>query len=102
MTSAQLSATNMPPQNTSVQTPALPAASSTGFGINWALAAIVTGGLIIVVALIWQIASRRGSPGIRKPVDSRVEKRSRSKFCRDCGEPIDKDDKFCGECGLEL
>ncbi len=73
MPTAQLSATSLSPQNTSIQTPAIPATPSTGSGINWALAATVTGGLIIIVALIWQIASRRPSPNIRKPIDSRVE-----------------------------
>jgi hypothetical protein len=102
MTTAQLSATSIPPPDTSMQAPALPAAPGTGPGISWALAAVLTGGLVIVVALIWQIASRRPAPSIRKPVDSRVEKRSRAKFCRDCGEPIDKGDKFCSACGLEL
>jgi hypothetical protein len=102
MTSSQLSATSLSPQNTSIQTPAIPATSSTGSGINWALAATVTGGLIIIVALIWQIASRRPSPNIRKPIDSRVERQSRAKFCRNCGEPIDEGDRFCNGCGSEL
>ncbi len=102
MTSSQLSATSLSPQNTSIQTPAIPATSSTGSGINWALAATVTGGLIIIVALIWQIVSRRPSPNIRKPIDSRVERQSRAKFCRNCGEPIDEGDRFCNGCGAEL
>jgi hypothetical protein len=102
MTSSQLSATSLPRQNTSIQTPAIPATSSTGSGINWALAATVTGGLIIIVALIWQIVSRRPSPNIRKPIDSRVERQSRAKFCRNCGEPIDEGDRFCNGCGSEL
>jgi hypothetical protein len=102
MTTAQLSATSLPPPNTSMQNTVLPAKPSTGSGINWALAAIVSGGLIIIVVLIWQIASRRPSPTIRKPLDTRVEKQSRAKFCRNCGEPIDEGDKFCSGCGSEL
>jgi len=102
MPTAQLSATSLSPQNTSIQTPAIPATPSTGSGINWALAATVTGGLIIIVALIWQIASRRPSPNIRKPIDSRVERQSQAKFCHNCGEPIDEDDIFCRGCGSEL
>ena len=102
MTTAQLSAPSLPSLNTSRQTSALPATPSTGSGINWALAAIGTGGLIIVVALIWQIASRRPAPKIHKPVDTGVEKQSRAKFCRNCGEPIGEGDRFCSGCGSEL
>lgn len=102
MTAAQLSATSMPPPNTSIQTSALPATSSTGPGINWALAAVVTGGLIIIVALIWQIASRRRAPDIRKPTASRVAKQSPEKFCGNCGELIGKGDNFCSGCGSEV
>ncbi len=102
MTTAQLSATSLPRQNTSTQTAATPATPSTGSGINWALAAIVAGGLIIIVALIWQITSRRPLPNIRKPIDSRVERQSQAKFCRNCGEPIGEGDRFCRGCGSEL
>jgi hypothetical protein len=102
MTTAQLSATSLPPLNASIQTPALPATPSTGSGLNWALAAMVIGGLIIIVALIWQIASRRPSPDIHKPDDSRVEKRLRAEFCRNCGDPIEDGDTFCSGCGLEV
>ena len=102
MTTEQLSATSLPAPNTSIQTPALPATPSTGSGLNWALVAIVSGGLIIIGTLIWQIVSRRPSPNIRKPIDSRVEKQSRAEFCRNCGEPIDESDRFCSGCGSEL
>ena len=102
MTSTQLSATSLPRQNTSTQTPAIPATPGTGSGINWALAAIVAGGLIFIVALVWQIASRRPSPSIRKPIDSRVERQSGAKFCHNCGVRIDEGDIFCRGCGSEL
>jgi hypothetical protein len=102
MTTEQLSATSLPPPNTSIQTPALPAPPSTGVGLNWALVAVAIGGFIIIVALIWQITRRRPWLNIRKPIDSRVEKQSRTEFCRNCGEPIDDGDKFCSGCGSEL
>jgi hypothetical protein len=102
MAAAQLSATSLQPQNTSIQTPTKPATQGTGSGINWALAAIVAGGLIIIGALIWQIASRRASPDIPKHIDSRVERQSLANFCRNCGEPIDQGDRFCRGCGSEL
>ena len=102
MTTAQLSAANLPSPNTNLQPPALPATRGSGSGINWALAAVVVGGFIIIAALIWQIASRRSPPSIRESIDSRVENQSPAKFCRNCGGPTDEDDKFCSGCGSEL
>jgi hypothetical protein len=102
MTTEQLSATSLPPPNTGIQTPALPAPPSTGAGLNWALVAVAIGGLIIIGALIWQLVSRRPSPNIHHPNDSRVEKQSRAEFCRNCGEPVDESDRFCSGCGSEL
>jgi hypothetical protein len=85
-----------------VQSSASSVTSSNRPGINWALVAIVTGGLIIVAALIWQIASRRPSPNIRNVADSGIKKNSRARFCRNCGEPVDEGDRFCSGCGSEL
>jgi hypothetical protein len=102
MTSAQLSAARLPPPNTNTQPPALPAAPSTASGINWALAAVVSGGLIIIGALIWQITSRRRASSTRKPIASRVARQSQEKFCRNCDAPIDEGDRFCSGCGSEV
>jgi len=102
MTTAQLSAPSQPPPNTNSQPPALPATPGTGSGINWALVAVVSGGLVIIGALIWQMARRRPSLNVRKPIDSRVEKQSRTEFCRNCGDPIEDGDRFCSGCGSEL
>jgi hypothetical protein len=102
MTTAQLSAASLPSPNTNIQTPELPATSSAGSGINWPIAAIVGGGLIIIAALVWQFASRRPSPNIRKPLDKRVERQSRAKFCHNCGAAVDTGDRFCSRCGMEL
>jgi hypothetical protein len=99
METAQLSATSLPRQNTGIQTLATP---STGSSINWALAAVVTGGLIIIAALIWQITSRRRASNLRKPVASQVAKQSQEKFCGNCGAPSGKSDNFCSSCGSEL
>lgn len=102
MTTAQLSAAMLPPPKTNAQTPTLPATPSTGSGINWALVAVVAAGFIIIVNLIWQIFFRRPSSNTRKHVDSRAEKQTQAKFCRDCGEPINEDNRFCSGCGSEL
>jgi hypothetical protein len=100
MNTAQLSAASLPSPSTNLQSPAIPATPGSGF--NWALAAVGAGGLLIIVALIWQIVSRRSPSGIREPVDSGIEKQSRAQFCRNCGEPTDAGDKFCSGCGSEL
>jgi len=102
MTAAQLSATSLPRQNTGIQTPATTATPSTGSTINWALAAVVSGGLIIIAALIWQITSRRRSSNMGKPDASQVANQSQKKFCGNCGEPTGEGDNFCSSCGSEL
>ena len=102
MSTAQLSATSMPPPNSGEQPPALPGTPGTASGISWALVVIVAGGVIIIGALIWQITSRRRPPASRNANDSGVEARSRTRFCRNCGGPIDESDRFCTSCGSEL
>jgi hypothetical protein len=103
MTSDQFSATNLPSANTSVQNPVLPVTPKSSSGINWALIALIAGGLLIFAALIWQLALRRSSSGMRKPANEGAGKKpSRAKFCRDCGEAVDEEDRFCSGCGTEL
>ncbi len=102
MTTSQLSVEKLPPSNTGIQPPELPAAATAGTGINWSVVAIVTGSLIIVVVLVWQIASRRPSSNIGKPIHAGLEKQSQAKFCHGCGVPVKKVDKYCRECGAAL
>ena len=99
MTSAQLSAESRQPQFSDEQTAGSIPEPTKGSGINWA---ILIGGLIVFAALSWQVASRRSSDRIRKPSEARVEIQSKTKFCQDCGKPVDEDDTFCVECGREL
>jgi len=100
ITTAQLSAASLPSSNANLQPAEFPA--TPGSGINWALAAVVTGGLLVLAALIWSLASRRSPPSIRESTGSRVENPSRAQFCRNCGEPTDEGDNFCSGCGSEL
>lgn len=102
MSSDQLSLARIPPANTGTQPSVRPAAPFGGIRFSWALVAVVAGTVIIIGALIWQIASRRRSSDIRKPVDSSVQNGSGARFCSNCGEPVDKGDKFCRGCGSEL
>jgi hypothetical protein len=102
MTTAQLSAANLLPPDTGAQPPPSPVRPDTDSGMDWALIAVIAGGLLIFGALIWQVASRRPAGNTRKSADSGVKKQSQAKFCRNCGEPVDKSDRFCGGCGSKL
>jgi hypothetical protein len=102
MTTPQLSAANLLPPNTSSQPPASSVRTDAGAGTGWAMIAIIAGGLLIFGALIWQVASRRPADTTRKSSDSGVKKQSRAGFCRNCGEPVGKGDRFCGGCGTKL
>lgn len=102
MTVSRLSVANLPPPKPDNQKPGLPAASTAGSRFNWGLVIIFIGGLIVVVSLIWHIASRRSSSRIPEPVDTQVDNRYRHSFCPNCGEQMNKSDKFCSGCGTKL
>jgi len=102
MTVSRLSVENLPSPKSDNQKPGLSAASTAGSRFNWGLVIIFIGGLIVVVSLVWHLASRRSSPRTPNPVDTQVENRYRHNFCPNCGEPVNKGDKFCGGCGTKL
>ncbi len=102
MTTAQLSVKSSDPPGTGVQEPGLPSTSKTGAGINWPIAAVVAGGVIIVIIFVWQLAIRRGASNRSVTQDAKAQKQSHAKFCRNCGNPMDKDDKFCRKCGKAM
>ncbi len=102
MTVSRLSVANLPPPKPDNQKTGLPAASTAGSRFNWGLVIIFIGGLIVVVSLIWHLASRRSSSRIPKPVDTQVDNRYRHSFCPNCGEQMNKSDKFCSGCGTKL
>ena len=102
LTTDQLSVTNLPPLNTDTQTDASAVDPATDSGLNWALVAIIVGGFLIFGALIWQVASRRTAASTRNTGDLQGKKQSQAKFCPNCGEPIEKGDRFCRGCGSKL
>ncbi len=102
MTVSRLSVENLPPPKSDNQKLGLPAASTAGSRFNWGLVIIFIGGLIVVVSLAWHLASRRSSSRTPNPVDTQVENRYRRSFCSNCGEQVNKGDKFCGGCGTKL
>jgi hypothetical protein len=102
MTMAQLSIESLAPPSTRVKEPGLPSTSNTAAGINWSIIAVVVGGIIIVIVFVWQIATSRAASSRPITHHSKVKNQSHAKFCRNCGNPIDKDDGFCSKCGTAL
>ncbi len=87
-----------------------PAASPTSFlnldNINWPLVLAGAGLLLIIAAVIWQIASSRS--GSKRPIKPRRQAKSAksaqttAKYCHECGQPLQPEDKFCRECGTAV
>ena len=102
MTTAQLSVESLAPPNTRVQEPGLPSTTNTDAGINWPIVAVVVGGIIMVIVFFWQIATRRAASNRSVTQDAKAQKQSHVKFCRNCGNQMDKDDRFCSKCGKAL
>lgn len=84
-------------------------------GINWPLILAVAGGLLVVSAVTWQVAtSRSRSKRVVKPRPERSEAprpkakpptpphSSQAKFCHNCGQPTTAGDQFCRSCGTKL
>ena len=71
--------------------------------INWPLIAAAVGGVLIVIALTWQIASStQVESRTRKPQPTRPTKQTRARFCHECGQPVRPGDRFCRQCGTAV
>lgn len=117
LASNQLSADLLTAQQPSVQGP-LPVVSDSAAaaepGFNWALVAIVAGGLIIVAAVVWFLYSSSGRSRKRTPrprpirttkpgnAKAAAPSSSAAQFCHNCGQAVDPEDRFCRECGTPL
>jgi len=102
MTTTRLSANMLPPARAESQVTGELSRSDTGPRTNWAILAIIAGSLFIITGVVWLLASRRNQMEPYKPHSQKPRKQPRDKFCRDCGEPVDKADKWCGQCGTDL
>ncbi len=110
MSSPQLTVDSQVPADTAVTNPesAPAAASSTSFldDINWPLVLAGAGLLLIIAAVIWQIASSRSNK--KRPVkpkrqaESTKSPKTAAKYCHECGQPLQAGDKFCRECGTAV
>jgi len=78
-----------------------------GSGANWPLIAVGVGGLLVIGALGYQLATNRGGSRPSKPRPTRAARPSASpsrgnKFCHNCGESVGGSDKFCASCGAAV
>lgn len=112
MSSPQLTVDSQVPEDTAVTNPesAPPSGtSSTSFldNINWPLVLAGAGLLLIIAAVVWQIASSRSNkkrPVKPKPqaASAKSTKATATKYCHECGQPLQPGDKFCRECGTAV
>jgi hypothetical protein len=110
MSSPQLTVDSQVLEDTAVTNPesAPAAASSTSFldNINWPLVLAGAGLLLIIAAVVWQIASSRSNK--KRPVKPKPQTASTkspkaaAKYCHECGQPLQQGDKFCRECGTAV
>ena len=104
MTTVQLSVDTLSPPRAESQIPDAFTQSAMGSGTktNWAILAIISGAFIVIIGLIWLITSRRNQTDTHEMNSQKLQMQPRAKFCRDCGEPLDETDKWCGQCGTNL
>ena len=87
---------------------------SVGPDLDWPVVLGVVGGLLIVLALAWQLfwgrlAGPSSTPRKPRPVRPRGQKAAgqragggKARFCHNCGERSQPGDRFCRECGTQL
>jgi hypothetical protein len=72
--------------------------------INWPIILSVAGGVLLLLAIGWQVfgarLSARRAP--RKPRPLRAMRQQQAQFCHQCGARAQEGDRFCRECGTEL
>jgi len=102
MTTAQFSVERLTPPSTRVQEPGLSSSTKTGADANWPLLAVVVGGIMIVIVFVWQIATRRVESNRPITHNATAQKESHPKFCSNCDNQINIDDRFCNKCGAAL
>ncbi len=108
MPSPQLTANNRPPADTAVTTPAPAPSASFASKVNWPLALVGVGLLLMLVAVVWKITSgrrpnkKRLANRPRRRAGAGRKTKSGAKYCHECGRPVQPDDKFCRACGTAV
>jgi len=78
---------------------------------NWLLAAGVAIGVLIIAAIAWLVISSRSNQSrIVKPRPIRQKQTpsikastpEQRRFCHECGQPVDAEDRFCRNCGATV
>ncbi|MFQ5400087.1 MAG: zinc ribbon domain-containing protein [Anaerolineae bacterium] len=107
MSSPQLSVDNLRTSIADVQavSPSTTEAASSVSSIDWPLVAAGAGGVLILIALVWQVLTRRSSDRVRKPRPVRRKAQVAAagvKYCHECGQPLEEGDRFCRSCGVPV
>jgi hypothetical protein len=102
MATAQLSAASLAPPVTGAQKPGIPATPNITSGNKGIITAAIVSSIFLTIVFVWRIVTRRGASNRSVTQDAKAQKQSHTKFCRDCGDPLDKDDRFCRNCGIDL
>jgi hypothetical protein len=102
MTTAQLSAASLAPPDAGAPKQGTPATPNITSGNKGIITAAIVSGILLIIVFVWQIVTRRGASNRSVTQDAKANKQSHAKFCRNCGDPLDKDDRFCRNCGIDL
>jgi hypothetical protein len=102
MTTDKLSAENLPPPQARVQKPESPSTPRADKGINWPIVTVVIAAIILAMVFVWMAATRRARRNLQVPRQTKGKSKSPSGFCSNCGNPTDKNDRFCSKCGSAL
>lgn len=84
---------------------------ATDNSLNWPLLLAIAGGVLILAAVAWQVASSRRQP--KRPRKTPPQRPPASpkgggpqggvvQFCHQCGSPVGPEDKFCRACGTAV
>jgi len=69
---------------------------------NWPLIAGISGGVLIVVALILLYMSNRPRAQAGEPRAVRRPQKEALRYCHNCGKPIEAGDRYCRRCGAPV
>lgn len=97
-----------PTTNTSTESQSTPLTATpieSNNDVNWPLLLGGLGLFLIIVAAVWQVATRRAT--VQRPVKPKRRQAAgssttRAKFCRQCGNKLNPNDKFCRDCGTAV